>query len=65
MAGIRNDVAILDNLQRICKRLLVLAVLMLSLFWWFAMDLLETAPFLMDFRKPLYIGVSWFLLETR
>lgn len=53
MAGIGNGVPVLGHLQGICNRLLVLAVQMLILVWGFARDLLETAPFLMDFREPL------------
>ena len=47
MAGIRNAEAVLGNLEGICKRLLVLAVQMLLLFWEFARDLLEMVLFLM------------------
>ena len=62
MAGIRNAVAVLDGLQRICKRLLVLAVQMLILVWGFASSLLEMGLFLMAIQGTPYKGVSWFRL---
>ena len=60
MAGIRNAVPVLGCLKGICKRLLVLAVQMLFLFWWFTTDLLEMLHFLMDFREPLIKGFPGF-----
>ena len=61
MAGIRNGVAVLADLQRFCKRLLVLAVLMLILFWEFASSLQEMVQLLMDFREPLIKGFPAFI----
>ena len=61
MAGIGNAVAVLANLQRICKRLLMPEVQRLLLFWKFATDLLEMVPILMDFREPSKRGFLVFI----
>ena len=60
MAGVRNADAVLVDLQRICKRLLVLAVQMVILFWQFARDLLGMVLFLMAQQGTPHKGVSWF-----
>ena len=60
MAGIRNAGPGLGHLQRICNRLLVLAVQMLILVWRFASSLLEMVLFLMGFREPLIKGFPAF-----
>ena len=60
MAGIRNGDAVLVDLQRFCKRLLVPAVEMLEMFWGFTMDLLETVHFLMAIQGTPHKGVSCF-----
>ena len=60
MAGIGNAVAVLADLQRFCKRLLVLTVQMLFLFWQFASSLLEMVQLLMGFREPLIKGFPGF-----
>ena len=63
--GIWNAVAVLDNLEGICKRLLVLAVQMLILVWGFASSLLETVLFLMAEQGTPHKGVSWFWISFR
>ena len=65
MSGIGNADPVLADLQRFCKRLLVLAVEMQILFWWFATDLQETVLFLMAIQGTPHKGVSWFLIRTR
>ena len=46
-AGIGNADPVLADLQRFCKRLLILVVEMLILFWGFQLDLLGMVLFLM------------------
>ena len=58
MAGIRNADPVLADLQGICKRLLILEVLMLILFWEFTSSLLETVLFLMVQQGTPHKGVS-------
>ena len=49
--GIWNAVPGLAGLQGVCKRLLVLAVQMLILVWWFAADLQGMVLFLMAIQE--------------
>ena len=60
MAGIGNAGPVLGNLEGVCKRLLVLVVEMLLLFWEFARDLLGMVLFLMAQQGTPHKGVSWF-----